>query len=60
VAAVELDDGSRVDCDMVVLGIGVMPHIELARAAGLAISDGIDVEADGRTCAKAASPPCIQ
>jgi 3-phenylpropionate/trans-cinnamate dioxygenase ferredoxin reductase subunit len=30
-----------IDCDFVVVGIGVMPRIELARDAGLKIDDGI-------------------
>ena len=28
---VELDDGRRIDCDLVVLGVGVLPNVELAR-----------------------------
>ncbi|ARN18725.1 NAD(P)/FAD-dependent oxidoreductase [Piscinibacter gummiphilus] len=35
VEAVELDDGHRVECDLVVTGIGVIPNTEWARAAGL-------------------------
>jgi 3-phenylpropionate/trans-cinnamate dioxygenase ferredoxin reductase subunit len=49
VAAVELENGTRIDCDMVVLGIGVAPNTGLASAAGLAVSDGVDTDRHGRT-----------
>jgi NADPH-dependent 2,4-dienoyl-CoA reductase/sulfur reductase-like enzyme/nitrite reductase/ring-hydroxylating ferredoxin subunit len=39
-----LDDGSRVAADLVVAGIGVSPCVELARAAGLAVEDGVVVD----------------
>lgn len=48
---VELDDGSSVSCDLVVLGIGVVPNSELAQAAGIACENGILVDAVGRTSA---------
>lgn len=51
VAAVELDDGTRIDCDLVVLGIGVLPNAELAQQAGIAINNGILVDMLGRTSA---------
>ena len=51
VAAVELIDGHRVDCDLVVLGVGVLPNVELAQAARLAVDNGILVDAFGRTSA---------
>lgn len=51
VEAVELDDGSRVDCDLVVLGIGVLPNDQLARDAGINADNGILVDALGRTSA---------
>lgn len=47
--AVRLDDGSFVDVDVAVAGIGVRPCDELARAAGLQCDDGIVVDAWGRT-----------
>ncbi|MBB3181280.1 NAD(P)/FAD-dependent oxidoreductase [Variovorax sp. Sphag1AA] len=48
---VELDDGRRIDCDMVVLGIGVQPNVELAQQAGVACDNGILTDALGRTSA---------
>ena len=51
VEAVLLDDGRRLDCDLVVLGIGVLPNVELAEAAGIACAGGILVDACGRTSA---------
>lgn len=37
--------------EIIVAGVGVRPRDELARAAGLAASDGIDTDAAGRTSA---------
>lgn len=51
VAAVRLDDGRQLECDLVVLGIGVLPNVELAEAAGIACDGGILVDALGRTSA---------
>jgi 3-phenylpropionate/trans-cinnamate dioxygenase ferredoxin reductase component len=48
-AGVELANGSRVSCDMAVVGIGAMPDIGLAERAGLACRDGVVVDDDGRT-----------
>jgi NADPH-dependent 2,4-dienoyl-CoA reductase/sulfur reductase-like enzyme/rhodanese-related sulfurtransferase len=46
-----LSDGTRVSCDMVLMGIGVRPNVDLAEAAGLTIGGhgGIDVDAYMRT-----------
>ena len=49
VAAVEsrqvrLDDGGSIEADLVVVGIGVRPRIELAQRAGLAIDHGVLVD----------------
>lgn len=52
--AATLDDGSRVEADLIVAGTGVRPRVELARAAGLALAEednggGIAVDATLRT-----------
>lgn len=41
VGAVVLSDGTRVDADVVVLGVGVTPRVELAETAGLSVADGV-------------------
>jgi NADPH-dependent 2,4-dienoyl-CoA reductase/sulfur reductase-like enzyme/nitrite reductase/ring-hydroxylating ferredoxin subunit len=38
---VQLDDGTILDCDMVVVGIGVRPNTALAEKAGIATDNGI-------------------
>ncbi|MBW4048495.1 MAG: FAD-dependent oxidoreductase [Proteobacteria bacterium] len=49
--AVELDDGTRVPADLVVMGVGVQPADDLAHAAGLAVDRGILVDARLQTSA---------
>lgn len=51
VRALVCADGSRIECDLVVAGIGVEPNVELARDAGLAIDNGIVVDELARTSA---------
>ncbi|CRK55028.1 Ferredoxin reductase [Alloactinosynnema sp. L-07] len=56
VTAVHLKDGTAVPADVVVVGVGAAPRLELAKAAGLELSDsvagsGIDVDASLRTSA---------
>ena len=41
--SVQLDDGQQLPCDLVVVGIGVKPRLELARGAGLEVDDGVRV-----------------
>ncbi|MFL5838208.1 MAG: NAD(P)/FAD-dependent oxidoreductase [Solirubrobacteraceae bacterium] len=41
---VRTSDGRRIDCDFAVVGIGVVPRVELAEAAGLRIDNGIVVD----------------
>lgn len=41
VQQVELSDGSRLDCDVVVIATGVRPNLALAKPAGIAFGRGI-------------------
>ena len=49
VAAVRLDDGTVIDTDTVVVGIGISPNTALAEAAGLEVDDGIVVDQHHRS-----------
>src|SRR5690606_1592859 len=40
-----LDDDTRIDCDVVLLGVGVRPVLELAQRAGIASASGVPVDA---------------
>jgi 3-phenylpropionate/trans-cinnamate dioxygenase ferredoxin reductase component len=56
VAGVELQDGTVVDAQLVLVGIGVIPNTELAEQMGLAVDNGIVVDrhavaSDGTTVA---------
>jgi len=56
VSAVELEDGSRLDAQIVLIGIGVVPNTELAEQLGLEVDNGVVVDAnalasDGTTVA---------
>ena len=44
VSAVRTDDGRTITGDLVVVGVGAEPRVELARAAGLAVENGIAVD----------------
>ncbi|TGD95280.1 NAD(P)/FAD-dependent oxidoreductase [Methylobacterium nonmethylotrophicum] len=44
VAAVETADGRSLAADLVLVGIGVVPNVDLAAAAGLPVADGILVD----------------
>lgn len=49
VTGAELADGRVIACDFAIVGIGIEPDVRLARAAGLAIDNGIAVDATCRT-----------
>ena len=44
-----LTDGTELDVDFVIVGVGIMPATALAEAAGVEIENGIRVDAHGRT-----------
>lgn len=46
---VQLNDGSRVDADLVVVGVGALPNTSLAEDAGLLVDNGIKVDQHLRT-----------
>jgi 3-phenylpropionate/trans-cinnamate dioxygenase ferredoxin reductase component len=46
---VMLSDGTRIDADMIIVGVGVAPRTELAADAGLKIDNGIVVDEHLRT-----------
>jgi 3-phenylpropionate/trans-cinnamate dioxygenase ferredoxin reductase subunit len=42
-------DGTEIDIDFAIVGVGITPATELAEAAGLTIDNGIATDAKGRT-----------
>jgi NADPH-dependent 2,4-dienoyl-CoA reductase/sulfur reductase-like enzyme len=46
VASITLDDGEKIACELVIVGVGGRPNIELARAAGLRITDSGSIWVD--------------
>lgn len=42
-------DGSALDCDLLIVGIGIVPNVELAAEAGVVVDNGIVVDEHGRT-----------
>jgi 3-phenylpropionate/trans-cinnamate dioxygenase ferredoxin reductase component len=42
---VRLADGSRIPADLILVGVGIMPNGELAKAAGLEVANGIVTDA---------------
>ncbi|MEU5537379.1 FAD-dependent oxidoreductase [Streptomyces sp. NPDC020362] len=53
VGAVALDGSEQLSADLVVIGVGVLPHCELAAGAGLVVDDGIVVDQHLRTSDRA-------
>ncbi|WP_299599984.1 FAD-dependent oxidoreductase [uncultured Tateyamaria sp.] len=51
VSGAELTDGTTLDVDLVIVGVGISPGSDLAEAAGIAIDNGIATDAQGRTSA---------
>ncbi len=51
VRAVRTANGRRVECDFVVVGVGVVPRVKLAEAAGLTVENGVQVDAALKTSA---------
>ncbi|MGV9775494.1 NAD(P)/FAD-dependent oxidoreductase [Streptosporangium sp. NPDC003464] len=49
VQAVLTDDGGEIPADVVIVGVGVHPDVELAERAGLAVDNGIVVDESLRT-----------
>ncbi len=49
VSAARLSDGSQIEVDFVLIGVGIAPATALAEAAGLEIDNGIKVDRLGRT-----------
>ena len=47
--AVQLGNGNKLEADGVIAGLGIEPNVELARAAGLKVTDGIEVDQQLRT-----------
>jgi 3-phenylpropionate/trans-cinnamate dioxygenase ferredoxin reductase subunit len=48
-SAVVTSDGARIPARLVIVGIGVVPNVELAEAAGLTVANGIRVDGPMRT-----------
>lgn len=49
VTGVRLSDGSELPADFIIAGVGILPGIALAEAAGLMIDNGIKTDEHGRT-----------
>lgn len=49
VTGVECTDGTQVPADLVIVGIGLVPNVDVAAAAGLACADGIVVDENCRS-----------
>jgi len=49
VTHVKLDDGRTLPADIVILGTGALPNVELAAGAGLAVNNGIEIDSHMRS-----------
>lgn len=49
VTGARLTDGSELEVDLVIVGVGITPGDALAKEAGLTINNGIETDAQGRT-----------
>ena len=49
VTGADLSDGTRLDLDFVVVGVGILPETQLAEAAGLEIENGVKTDLQGQT-----------
>ncbi|MET0888064.1 MAG: FAD-dependent oxidoreductase [Mycetocola sp.] len=49
VTGVRLEDGEIIPADLVLVGVGVLPNVELAETAGLAVDNGVLVDASLRS-----------
>ncbi|MEX0338031.1 MAG: NAD(P)/FAD-dependent oxidoreductase [Arenibacterium sp.] len=49
VTGAELSDGTELDADVVIVGVGIAPSTKLAEMAGLDIDNGIKVDEQGRS-----------
>ena len=49
VTGVVTSNGDHLECDLVCIGVGIRPNVELAAAAGLEVDDGIIVDEHMRT-----------
>ncbi|MEO1101653.1 MAG: FAD-dependent oxidoreductase [Pseudomonadota bacterium] len=49
VSSAVLGDGTEIPADIVLVGIGILPNVELAEAAGIGCKDGIIVDRDARS-----------
>ncbi|WP_312798044.1 NAD(P)/FAD-dependent oxidoreductase [Tianweitania sp.] len=47
--SIALTDGTSVEADLCIIGIGAVPHVSLAEEAGLTVDNGIAVDAELRT-----------
>ncbi len=49
VCAVKLTDGRKIEAEIVIVGIGILPATDLAADAGLTLENGVSLDAFGRT-----------